>query len=140
MARKLPMRPHDGEALPPKRPNRNGHESRHDGDPAGGKIARRPAESRPETKAPEGCTEQKQHGDETPHPRGAPRVDPVEEKPIAMKYVEVDDRWQEDQAYEERVSEKGLRSPHCFTAVANLVTAGIGGQRSRGDGNKQQEK
>jgi len=136
----LPVRPNHRKPLPGERPNRQCHESRGHGDTAGGKITRRTTERRAEPKTREGGTEQKQHGNEAPHPRRALRVDPIKEKPIAVKYVEVDDCWEENQSDEQRVGEKGLGSPDPLTAVANLVTARIGGQSSRGDGDKQQEK
>ena len=84
--------------------------------------------------------EQEQDREQAPNPGSVTGIDPIEEKPVAVKYVEVDSGWQEDETNEEREGKEGLHAPHRVRAMANLVEAGTGRESARGDGDEQQEK
>ncbi len=140
IARKLSVGPDDGKSFPCKRPHRERNEEGAGGDVAGNHIARSSAKGRANSEAQGRGTEEEQDHEQAPNPGSVTRVDPIEEKPVAVKYVEVDSCWQEDEANEEREGKEGLHAPHGGCAMANLVEAGVGRESACGDGDEQQEK
>ena len=136
----LSVRTNQGQPSPGQWPNAECENENSTRDTANGHFTIDPTQSSAEAESERGYSGDRNEHQYSPYPRGTSGIDPVEEKPITMKYVEVESCWYQKQPDEERVPQEGLHAPHGVGAMTDFLTAGVGCESPGRERDEQQKK
>lgn len=136
----LSVRTNQGQPPPDHWPNTERENESPTCNTANGDLTIDPTQSSAEAEPERSYSRDRNEHQYPPYPRGTTGIDPVEEKPVTMKYVEVESCWYQKQHDEERVPQEGLHAPHGVGAMTDFLTASVGGESPGRERDEQQKK